>query len=651
LTAKFFLTAPVEIQAASGEGKRPTFSIAAYTGNVMNVAGFYSPIIVDLAGLKAAGQELPILRDHDPGRIIGQSDKVTIDAQGVTVTGVVTGDDSEAASVTSHAKNGFKWKASIGASVIRREFVEAGKSVTVNGRQVAGPVIIARESELQEVSFVAIGADKDARANVAAQQHKQGQKTSMTFEQYVESMGFEVATLTADQRAGLEAAHAHQHGQGRALTAEAQRVADIESIDISRYPRQRDKLETVKATAIENGWDLNRTELEIFRSAKDIDPRGSNHHRHQPGYGSREVVEATLLRRAGKHALAEKHYNAQVLYAADQMRASSFVDLCGACLRIDGRETGGMSRHEMITAAFSTTSLPVALSNVTGKSLWQAYDEATTSWRGFAKVLPAADFKPQQGIRPSFVGQLEEVGGTSEVKHGQLAESTYPWQISTFAKQLQVSRKDVINDDLSFIDQTAPLMAKMAARTLNDLVWSTILGNAGAFFHANNANLLEAGSLFGLTSLGSAVTAMRTQRDAHGNDIDITPRVLAVPPELEVSARAALNSEEVQATAGSPMGNALQNIAALVVESRLSNSAKFMNASAAGWYLFGGVNDAPVIVGFLDGQERQRLNSSGLIRISTRSASAGVWCMTSVALSATTAPPSRRQARRVVNRK
>src|SRR5690606_1490647 len=128
-TLKF--TAPVEIQAAAGEGKRPTFSIAAYTGNVMNVAGFYSPVVVDLAGLKAAGQELPTLRDHDAGRIVGQSDKVTIDANGVTVTGVVTGDDSDAASVTSHAKNGFKWKASIGASVIRREFIEAGKSVTV----------------------------------------------------------------------------------------------------------------------------------------------------------------------------------------------------------------------------------------------------------------------------------------------------------------------------------------------------------------------------------------------------------------------------------------------------------------------------------------------------------------------------------------
>jgi hypothetical protein len=177
---------------------------------------------------------------------------------------------------------------------------------------------------------------------------------------------------------------------------------------------------------------------------------------------------------------------------------------------------------------------------------------------------------------------------------------------------LGVTRTDVVNDDLSFVQQTAPLMGKAAARTLNDLVWSTIMANAGSFFSSGNGNLLEAGSAFGLTSLGAAVSAMRKQRDAQDNDIDIQPRVLAVPPELEVLARSTLNSELIQSAEGDPMGNALRNIAELVVESRLSNTAKFANADVDAWYLFAGPMDAPIVVGFLDGNENPTIEFFGL---------------------------------------
>jgi hypothetical protein len=324
------------------------------------------------------------------------------------------------------------------------------------------------------------------------------------------------------------------------------------------------------------------------------------------------MIEASLLMRAGKQALAEKSYSPQVLDSTRMLRAASLLDVCAACCHIDGRDTTGLNRNELIRAGFSTTSLPTALSNVTGRILMDSYRESTASWRGFAKVLPAADFKPQVGVRPSFVGQLEQLAADGEIKHGTLGETAFPWRVDTFAKQLQLSRTDVVNDDLSFAQQTAPLMGKMAARSLNDLVWSAIMANAGSFFSSGNGNLLEAGSSFDLTSLGAAVSAMRKQRDANDNDIDIQPRVLAVPPELEVQARSILNSELIQAAEGDPTGNALRNIAELVVEPRLSNTAKFANASATAWFLFAGPTDAPVIVGFLEGQDRPTVEFFGM---------------------------------------
>jgi phage head maturation protease len=206
------LTAEVNITAAApgSEGqpaKRPSFMIAGYTGAPMNVEGFYYPVIVDLSGLRASGKTLPILRDHDRNRVVGQANDIAISAKGVNVGGIITGDSGDAADVVAHAKNGFKWQASIGASIHRREFLEAGKTATVNGRQVSGPLIIARDATLKEISFTAIGADGQTSASVAASANtaQTQENDAMTFEQWLTAKGFDPATLTDAQRTSLKA--------------------------------------------------------------------------------------------------------------------------------------------------------------------------------------------------------------------------------------------------------------------------------------------------------------------------------------------------------------------------------------------------------------------------------------------------------------
>lgn len=166
-------TAPLEfksldVEAKEGEApKRPTFSILAYTGAPVEV-GFGMPVILELSGFKADRDRMPILRDHDAGRIVGMSTTAVVDEQGARLEGTVTGDSGDAAEVVSQAKNGFEWQASIGASIVRREFLKAGEKAVVNGREITGPMIIARESRWRETSFVALGADHQTSASVAA---------------------------------------------------------------------------------------------------------------------------------------------------------------------------------------------------------------------------------------------------------------------------------------------------------------------------------------------------------------------------------------------------------------------------------------------------------------------------------------------------
>ncbi len=87
-----------------------------------------------------------------------------------------------------------------------------------------------------------------------------------------------------------------------------------------------------------------------------------------------------------------------------------------------------------------------------------------------------------------------------------------------------------------------------------------------------------------------------------------------MPPELEITAKELLRSVEVhhEGTDGVATGNALRDITKLEVESRMSNTDKFSDASATAWFVFASPQDVPLIVGFLDGRETPVVESFGL---------------------------------------
>ena len=156
-----------EIEAAEGGEKVPTFTMTAYTGGPMRVGGFFRPVVVDLAGVKLASKQVPIFRDHDPSKIVGHG-SVEISASDIKASGVVSADNEHSRDVMSSSRKGFPWQASIGASVEEFENIPKDTKVTVNGKAVNGPVLVARKTLLNEISFVPLGADRRTSARVAA---------------------------------------------------------------------------------------------------------------------------------------------------------------------------------------------------------------------------------------------------------------------------------------------------------------------------------------------------------------------------------------------------------------------------------------------------------------------------------------------------
>lgn len=153
--------------AAETDGGKPSlrrFSMTAYTGGAMVLAGWNYPVVVDLAGLRVPKKSRPILKDHNTGQIVGHTDDIAVGERALDVGGVVSGAGAIAQEVITTSENGFPWQASLGASAEKVVFIAEGKTAKANGREFTGPLYIARKTSLGEISFVALGADDDTSA-------------------------------------------------------------------------------------------------------------------------------------------------------------------------------------------------------------------------------------------------------------------------------------------------------------------------------------------------------------------------------------------------------------------------------------------------------------------------------------------------------
>jgi HK97 family phage prohead protease len=656
----FTATPTFDVQAADGEGKpkRPTFKIHAYTGKPMSVGAFWNPVVVDLGGLKASRPKIPILLGHDPDRIIGQSDEIEIDSEGVRIAGTITGEDVDAEKVISHAKNGFLWQASIGADIIRREFLESGKKTVVNGREVSGPLLIAREALLVETSFVAIGADQQTSASVAALGSPGLQSGANTmFEAWLEAKGFDPAALTDQQKSILRAAYDAEQNppsppppppsssppETRAFTEviearrqETSRVNEITALverTINERPFLTDEVGQMGQSAIEMKTPFKDFKLAILELRAEAGTSPMVLTRSNPDLGPK-MLEATVCRSLNLPGL-EKHFDEKTLNASD--RAYPRGIKLGELLLMAARENGyqGYALGDMrdvleaafaraprrdIRAAsqFSTLSLPGILSNVANKFIRDSFMAVENAWRGIAEVERAEDFKAMTIY--SLTGDLtfKKVGPAGEIEHGTLGELSYSNQVDTYALMMAITRKDIINDDLAALTRIPRRLGRGAALKLNDVFWTEFLNN-GSFFTTAQGNAIEGATpgtndtRLNMEGLERAEVAFAGLTDPDGRPIGTTPQILLVPTSLKNTALTLMSSQEIGNTNSSTVFGTTNVFANRyrVVSSQYMNNSSFTGYSATAWYLLASPADMPVIqIAFLQGREMPVIESA-----------------------------------------
>ena len=594
---------PLTVQAAEGEGNLPQFRMVAYTGGLMRIAGFPHQVVVDLAGLDIPSQNLPIRLDHERRQGVGHTHRVVVEEGKLVAEGLISRDTSWARDVAKSGVNGFPWQASIGAAVVEAEFVPAGASVNVNKQQFTGPVHVVRRAVLKEISFVDSAADPGTTARIAAQD-----KESQTMNDKEGTMEITDKQQDTDVRAqadeGKEAPSVGDpvKDMRAEAAAESKRIAAIRKVTDGEHA-------DIEAKAIEDGWDVNRTELEILRASRPKAPAA-----HDGGtVNGPKVLEAAALMTGGvRGETLLKTHGEQIVEAAEKryrnrlglhqlLLEAAWANGCDVRFFSDDPEA-------VLRAAFSTFTLPGILSNVANKFLLDGFESVEQAWQRIAATRSVKDFKAVTSFRLTGGFEYQEVGPDGELKHAEVGEESFTNQAKTYGRMFGLTRTDLINDDMGALTAVPRRIGRGGALKLNKVFWTAFLNNA-AFFTVGHKNYQAgADTAMSIDGLTAAELMFLEQTDPDGNPMAIEPRTLLVPPALKVQSELLMSSLKVNETTTAnkpkPTDNPHAGSFSVAVSTYLSNSALTGN-SAKAWHLLANPADAPVIeVAFLNGKQQ-----------------------------------------------
>lgn len=630
---------PAELQieaAAEGEGtKLKKFTMTAYTGGQMRVSGWYHPVVIDIAGMKASRSDMPILKAHDDAHIVGHTSSVDLSAQRIKAAGIVSGVGEAAQEVLSLGANGFPWQASVGADIHEVQFVDKGDKVNVNGKAFVGPVYVARKSTLTEISFVPRGADSATSASVSASKEQDMNE----FETWLSDQGFAKDHMSEKQVAAMQATYDRLEAKKAEAAADKGRI-DTSADDAVKEIRAKVAAESkriaavttatknhpdIAAKAIDEGWDENRAELEVLRAERAKAPAIHSHNTLT------EMKDGTVLEAAvavsGNLKNLEKHYDEKTLDASHKAFKGrlGLQDMLTLAARANGYSGMGF-RHDtrdVLKAAFSTLSLPGILGNTANKFLLEGFGGVEQVWRDIARIRSVSDFKTITSYRLTDDMVYEEVGKGGELKHGSVGEESYTNRAKTYGKMFAITREDLINDDLGALTDRPRGLGEGAGKRLNVVFWTAFMDNTSFFATTHggvsiNVNFDDGtDSAFSLDALTFAELCFMNMVQPDGTPLSVMPATLLVPNALYVPATRLMQGANLNSTAAITSGgveyttnNPHAGKFAVKRSAYLSN-ATITGNSTKKWYLLASPSDGNLIeVCFLNGVQTPTVEST-----------------------------------------
>ena len=241
---------------AEQEGKKKrTFSGTAYSGEVITDHWYWDRIIFDLDSMQLKGR-IPALLEHRSSQRAGAINTHSISHQtGLTVSGDLMSNEF-GTQVAQDSDDGFPWQMSVRIDPSAIEEIQAGSSVSVNGKSHQGPITVFRGGRIREVSFCALGADDNTNAVAAShnptQQPKEDTDVDLVQAQAkITELEGQINTLTEQNKqfaAAKREAEITALGKDLGKEFSAEDIAEMKNLDESAFAFSAKQLRQFSAT-------------------------------------------------------------------------------------------------------------------------------------------------------------------------------------------------------------------------------------------------------------------------------------------------------------------------------------------------------------------------------------------------------------------
>lgn len=531
-----------------------------------------------------------VLFNHDRDAVVGHIEKVWIeDNRGKALVRFDTDEQSE--TIFQKVQSGTLQGVSVGYAINRYEVLEDEDTKSTNGR-FTGPAYVVTDWEPLEISIVSVPADPTVGVGRSA-------------EEIHTSIDTQEDNTRMDQEKNLEVQEVKSTPVETGLTQE----------DLQKAMEQERK-RTSEITAMFRDFDVEGADEAIVLGVSVDEARAMVMDQLRARNAGVSVkmgeAESDKFRAAAQDAvlMAAGIPVAEPAAGAQELRGYSMIEMARESLRRESGSTVNFGDNmELARAAINSTStFPAIMSNLANKSVMVGFNEAETTYQIWAGKGSNRDFKEAARVALSEAGNLELVPEGGQFQQDFLGEASARTKVATYGKLFSLTRQAIINDDLGLFSKIATKYGSAAKRLVNKMVYAQLTGNVKmqdniALFDTKHGNVAGTGEALSVKAIAKAITAMRRQKGITGEaTLNITPKYLVVPPELEVTAYQIVNSTAAVDGVNSGVVNPYKGRFVVVADAELTDPDA--------WYLVADATQHDTIeVTYLNGVETPRLET------------------------------------------
>jgi len=530
-----------------------------------------------------------VLFNHDRDAVVGHIEKVWLeDNRGKALVRFDTDEQSE--TIFQKVQSGTLQGVSVGYAIYRYEVLEDEDTKSTNGR-FNGPAYVVTDWEPLEISIVSVPADPTVGVGRSA-------------EEIHTSIDTQEDNTRMDQEKTLEVQEVKSTPVETGITQE----------DLQKAMEQERK-RTSEITALFRDFDVEGADEAIVMGVSVDEARAmvmdQLRARNKGVSVTMGEAESDKFRAAAQDAvlMAAGIPVADAAPGAQELRGHSMVELARESLQREGLQANFGDNMELARQAINSTStFPAIVANLANKSVMVGFNEAETTYQIWAGKGSNRDFKEAARVALSEAGNLELVPEGGQFQQDFLGEASARTKVATYGKLFSLTRQAIINDDLGLFSKIATKYGSAAKRLVNKMVYAQLTGNVKmqdnvALFDSKHGNVAATGEALSVKAIAKAITAMRRQKGITGDaTLNITPKYLVVPPELEMVAYQIVNSTAAVDGVNSGVVNPYKGRFVVVADAELTDPDA--------WYLVADASQHDTIeVTYLNGVETPRLET------------------------------------------